>query len=135
MSTLYVMCGLSRAGKTTKAKALEAETGAFRISIDDWRFALRHVCWGREADEIALEYAGELLRHGFDVIYDEMNLSSDERRRILRGCGAAKKICIFMDTPVEVIRQRGGGHGIGHFREPVENEGFDEIRRITWTKP
>lgn len=135
MSTLYLMCGFSRAGKTTRAKEIERETGAFRISADDWRLRLRHSDAG-DPDELGLEYAAFLLRHGFDVVYDNLNLSERERRyALLHFPEDIRKICVFMDTDAETLRSRCGAYFCGRLQEPTREEGFDEIRRITWTKP
>jgi predicted ATPase len=35
-ATVYVLCGFIGAGKTTFAKQLEAQTGAVRITKDEW---------------------------------------------------------------------------------------------------
>lgn len=135
MSTLYMMCGFSRAGKTTRAKELEQETGAFRISADEWRMRLRHSTAG-DPDELGLEYAGFLLRHGVDVVYDNLNLSERERRyALLHFPDNTRKICVFMDTDAETLRSRGGTFFHGRLQEPTREEGFDEIWRIRWTKP
>lgn len=130
MSTLYMMCGFSRAGKTTKATALEAETGAFRISADEWRMRLRFSDAG-DPDELGLEYAAFLLRHGFDVVYDNLNLLERERRHaLLHFPEDIRKICVFMDTDAETLRSRGGGYFRVTLQEPTMDEGFDEIWRI-----
>ena len=135
MSTLYLMCGFSRAGKTTRAKEIERETGAFRISADEWRMRLRFSNAG-DPDELGLEYAAFLLRHGFDVVYDNLNLTERERRyALLHFPEDTRKICVFMDTDAETLRHRGGAYFRGKLQEPTREESFDEIWRIRWTKP
>lgn len=36
MATLHLMCGMVGAGKMTRARQIEAATGAVRLSPDEW---------------------------------------------------------------------------------------------------
>ena len=128
--TLYVMCGLSRAGKTTFAKDLAAMTGAELVCLDD---EMRHHP-GRsffEADDVAYGKVKRLLSDGKDTIYDSMSLCRGERELILRNCrvDGCRTICVFIDTPEETIRERGGVIPYSALKPPKPEEDFDEI----WT--
>jgi predicted kinase len=39
-ATIYLLCGFIGAGKSTFAKKLEAETGAVRVTKDEWSIRL-----------------------------------------------------------------------------------------------
>jgi predicted kinase len=44
---LFLMCGLPGAGKTTRAKELEKEHHAVRLTPDDWLLAIHLPDWTR----------------------------------------------------------------------------------------
>lgn len=128
--TLYIMCGLSRAGKTTFAKALAAKTGAELVSLDDEMMLHpgRDLFW---VDGGAYAKVRRALEAGKDAIYDSMALCRGERELILRHCTAhgCRTICVFVDTDYEVIKQRGGVIPFDALKPPKPDEGFGEL----WT--
>lgn len=114
--TVYLICGFIGAGKTTYARKLEAETGAVRITKDEWSIRLigddptiegydehNHNIIGLSRD-----VAFALASKGIDVILDE-GFWAREQRRELRAAfeqvGARVEI-IYVDTPIETMRQR-----------------------------
>lgn len=128
--TLYVICGLSRAGKTTFAKALTEKTGAELVSLDDEMMLHpgRDLFW---VDGGAYAKVRQCLEDGKDAIYDSMALCRGERELILRHCTVhgCRTICVFVDTPREVIEERGGVIPYDALKPPKPDEGFNEL----WT--
>jgi len=90
-STLFVMVGLPASGKTTRAKELEAERRALRLTPDEWMIPLfadndadgkRNVLEGR-----FIWLALRALSHGGDVILD-FGVWSKVERTALRALAA-----------------------------------------------
>jgi predicted kinase len=89
MSTLFLICGLPGAGKTTLARQLEASQPALRLSPDEWIVQLL----ADPADTIKLdrlrspveavqwEVAKRTLALGIDVVLEWGFWSRDERNR------------------------------------------------------
>lgn len=132
--TLTVMCGVPNAGKTTKATALAEETGATRISVDDYRHYIRYDGKPMTVIDAALTDAREALERGEDVIFDNVNSNAHARRHVLDMCrmDGLRTVCIYMDTPVETCLERAHGSWPAAFyahkvTRPTEDEGFDEI--------
>ena len=128
MKTFYMMCGLSRAGKTTYAQKLAEETGAVLVCRDDELYFNQSMGFFA-AELIAQQKVHELLKNGKSVIYDSMALVPGERQMILNRCRTqdCKTVCVFVNTPREVIEQRGGRIPYEALIPPTDNEGFDEI--------
>jgi len=115
MKTLYVMCGLAFAGKTTVARALAGRLGAAVVSLDE--INLERGLRGGEGvpveewertHRIALTRADELMRAGTEVVVDDTGCFRWLRDRYraaaaLRGFGTA---VIFVATPHEEARRR-----------------------------
>jgi predicted kinase len=114
--TVYLICGFIGAGKTTFARKLEARTGAVRITKDEWSIRLighdPTIEGYAEQDHriIALsrDIAFYLTGKGIDVILDEGFWEKDQSaamRRRIEELGA-KAVIYYLDTPIEVIRER-----------------------------
>lgn len=123
------MCGLSRAGKSTKAKEIALETGAEIVALDDEIFNRRFEMDFWKVQPIAIEKVRNILLDGKSVIYDSMALTIRERKEILDKCRIPKIriICIFMDTTIEIIKKRRGCLSESDIQPPSIDEGFDEI--------
>lgn len=108
--TLFVMVGLPAAGKTTRARQLELERQALRLTPDEWMLPLlgdaeangkRDVLEGRF---VAL--ARQALRGGLDVILDFGVWGRDERMALKSMAVDADANCEFVCLPVEPAEQR-----------------------------
>jgi predicted kinase len=115
MKTLYVMCGLAFAGKTTVARALAKRLGAVVVSLDEINLerglrggeGLPVEEWER-THRIALARAHELMRAGKDVVIDDTGCFRWLRDRY-RGAASLHRFdttVVFVDTPVDQARRR-----------------------------
>ena len=93
---LYLLMGLPGAGKTTAAKALEAVTGATRLTSDEERFALwKKPTFSEEEHAVLYQHLNlrtkKLLAAGKNVIYDaniNRKIHRDEKYEIAKELGA-----------------------------------------------
>src|SRR3989338_9394821 len=78
--TAYVICGFIGAGKTTFARKLEKETGAIRVTKDEWIIKIfgnkitsdnTFAEYDKRITELAKNIAFKILKSGRDVIIDE----------------------------------------------------------------
>ena len=78
-ATVYVLCGFIGAGKTTFAKQLEEQTGAVRITKDEWLIQLvgndptidGYEGYDSRMCRLSRDGAFQLAPKGIDVIIDE----------------------------------------------------------------
>ena len=114
--TLYILCGLGFAGKTTLAKKISDKAGAIHISID-WIFAQKEQELGlnlrdRESWDkvfkIGLELAREQLEKGNSIIFDHVNERFDKREalRNLARTTSAKAELIYLNFPMDQLLAR-----------------------------
>lgn len=134
--TLYIMCGVGFAGKSTLAKKIAEHTGATLVSQDamyfekeeelrldpdsdeQWRMILT-MCHGKIREE---------LGGGNSVVFDDTSLQvshRDELRDIARETSAETKV-VFLDTPVEVQKERQARNKITGERHDVEQHHLDK---------
>lgn len=136
MATLYIMCGLAFSGKSTLARKIAEDTGAKLVAFDKlweekdkehpvpkgdegWRF-IRKV----GQDEVA-----RLLKDGESAVYDDNNPRFEHReelRKIARSYGA-KELTIYLNTPMETIRDREAENRVTADRHEVEPENFQKV--------
>lgn len=113
---VYVLCGFIGAGKTTFAKKLEEQTGAVRITKDEWLIRLigndptieGYEDYDHKIIGLSRDFAFQLAEKGIDVIMDEgfwFREQRDELRRRIDAIGA-KEVLYYLDTPIETIRER-----------------------------
>lgn len=146
MATMYLMVGISGAGKTTWARTRMA--GAEYIGADGIRMEL----FGREltlkgyrrVHRIMNQRMRAALEQGRDVVVDSVHLSRRARRRVLRAVPEGVRcVAVWIDTGVmqairnDACRQRHVPFfAIALMRprlvEPKQEEGFHEIWRIPW---
>ncbi len=116
MSTLHLMVGLPCSGKTTLAKRLEQETGALRLTPDDWHRRL----FGQDAthpehdrrhatiESLLWDVAASALDRGLDVILDFgfwQRAERDEFRARAAARGALSVLHV-LDPPQDVLFER-----------------------------
>lgn len=115
-ATVYVLCGFIGAGKTTFAKKLEEQTGAVRITKDEWLIQMigndptidRYEDYDSRMCGLSRDIAFRLAAKGIDVIIDE-GVWEKQQRDILRRRAedvGAQAVVHFLDTPMETIRER-----------------------------
>lgn len=155
-SVVYVLCGFIGSGKTTFAKKLEHQTGAVRITKDEWLIRLigndPTIDGYAELDHkvcgLSRDLAFDLVGKRIDVIIDEGFWERDQRDKIrerIRASGA-KGVWYFLDTPIETIRERVAGrnsqpsassftisgemldHYLQYWQPPGEDEDFILVR-------
>lgn len=116
MATLYLMVGLPCSGKTTKAKELEHELLALRLTPDEWHVNLfghdisdpdhdkRHFL----IEDMLWQIAARALSLGTNIILDFGFWAKEERedyRSRARKLGARSEI-VFMDVEQEELLKR-----------------------------
>ena len=112
---LYLLCGLSFAGKSTLAKGLSEPLGAVIIEADRYipvveerlPNASKIESW-RAIQALARAAVREHLAVGKSVIYDDLMVDPRDREalELLARQARAAILVIFLDTPVEVVRER-----------------------------
>lgn len=137
--TFTIMSGLPESGKTTKAAALAAETGATLIRHDDYYSTVfqrdeapTYEMLQQVAENVYADIKAHLLS-GEDVIYDAPNVSKAARKRVLDACAVEGCFtrCVYMDTPLAQCNARSSiGWPVIFSRSlevPTEEEGFNEV--------
>ncbi len=114
MATLYLMCGMPGAGKSTTAARLMAEHAALLLSPDDWIARLAPASDGHDdtlRDRVLAQQFDEAvkaLRAGQSVVWDHGCWTRAERdavRIAAERVGAAYELW-WLDTPVDEIKRR-----------------------------
>ncbi|MFH0749500.1 MAG: ATP-binding protein [Candidatus Gottesmanbacteria bacterium] len=115
--TAYVICGFIGAGKTTFARKLEKETGAIRITKDEWIINIfgnkiasdkNFETYDKHITKLATDIAFKILKAGKDVIIDEgfwVKSQRDDIKKKIVDVGA-KSILYYVECPVENMRER-----------------------------
>lgn len=115
-ATLFIICGLPGAGKTTLAKTIETSLSAVRMSADDWMTALSINLHAEEQrakiEALQWQLAKRLLSLGQNVVIEWGAWAKSERdsfRTEARALGARVEL-YFLSAPLEElfvrIRQR-----------------------------
>lgn len=114
--TLYMIVGLPGSGKTTKAKELEADQSALRLTPDEWILTL----FGNDLDRphrdairtpveaVQWEVAQRALSLGCNVVLDWGFWSRSERARYrseAEALGAQVKV-VPLEMPIEKLWER-----------------------------
>lgn len=120
MTSLILVCGRSRAGKTTYCQRFGRSEV---LHLDNYGM---------------LNYDGLLqavARRRTDTVVDGIFHTRELRIRLLDLWGGSAK-CIWLDTPIETVKGRlhpfiGGKVYPLEFEPPTYDEGWDEIVRLT----
>ncbi|MCS5712908.1 AAA family ATPase [Candidatus Berkiella aquae] len=110
--TLYLICGLPGAGKTTFAKMLEIEKNALRLTPDEWMSRIVGDGYDEAkravVEQIQWEIAARVLSLGVNAILDYGFWGRSERddyRARAKAHGARTKVC-FLDVSREELLKR-----------------------------
>ncbi|HEY6932831.1 MAG TPA: ATP-binding protein [Marmoricola sp.] len=110
--TLFLTVGLPGTGKTTKARRIEVEERALRLTKDEWVKALYGRANPPSASDVIegrlIEIGLRALALGINVVIDFGLWGRDERsalRQAAADLGAAVEMCYFQLSPAEQ-RQR-----------------------------
>lgn len=113
----HIICRFIGAGKTTFARKLEIETGAMRITKDEWVIKIfgnkitvdsDFEEYDQKVTELATDIALKILRAGNDVIIDEGFWNKAHRDQIKKRVISvgANPILYYIECPVEKMRER-----------------------------
>ena len=115
--TAYIICGFIGAGKTTFARKLENETGAIRITKDEWIVKIfgnkitsdnKFAEYDKNITELAKNIAFKILKSGGDVIIDEgfwVKSQRDDIKTKVSELGAIP-ILYYVECSIEKMRER-----------------------------
>ena len=117
MPVLIAMCGLSFSGKSVLAGALSRELHIRLLSYDSEIYPVysRLAPAGSSAfaehdfvQDIARREIGAILASGESLIYDDLLLERDDRRKLAVVAKAhwADLVLVYLDTPLSVIDER-----------------------------
>lgn len=143
----YVICGFIGAGKTTFAKKLEKETGAIRITKDEWLvkiFGNKITCdskfaeYDKNVTSLAKDITFKILNAGKDVILDEgfweKSYRNDIKKQIIEL--GAIPILYYVECPIEKMRERTAARSTNPTEDSFEIDGdmFDSYLKY-WEPP
>jgi predicted kinase len=136
MPKLYILCGVGFSGKSTLAKKIADHTGAVLISQDALYFEKeKELNLNLDSDEqwrmlldMCLDRIRTSLKEGKSVVFDTTNTRyehRDEVRKVALEVGV-ESIVIFLDTPIEVQKERQEKNKQTKERHDVKQEYLDE---------
>ena len=141
MSKLFIICGLSFAGKSTLAKAIVARFGYVEVDVDRTKVTL----YGLEIDDADLTHEAwntvyadtdrqivNALNAAKNVVDASRNFRKAERDHI-RGMVSAlghQVVTIYLNVPESVVRQRWLVNRNEPTRSDVTDQDFEEIVRL-----
>lgn len=131
MQYVYIICGIPGSGKTTLSKQLAEEYSMKRFSFDEMN------CYTTRQ---FVSTAIVALQEGKSIIMDSTLLKKASRRIILQAISnfPCRKVCIFMNTPLDECLQRNAQREIvipdviirsihETMQVPTLEEGWDEV--------
>jgi predicted kinase len=135
--TLYLMCGLAFAGKTTLARALARHQKCHYLSLDEINHergfphggtGLPLEVWA-ETHQIALARLEQLTGAGRDVVIDDtscLRMLRDNYREIAERSGY-RTVLVFLDIPLDEIQRRRKQNDESGDRNPLKETVFDDL--------
>lgn len=133
---LYIMCGVGFSGKSTLAKKIAGHTRAVLVSQDGMYFEKKDELGVDQDDDgqwrmlldMCLKRILENLSQGRSVVFDNTNTKFEHReelRRLAGRVGAETKV-VFLDTPIEVQKERQERNKLTQERHDVKQEYLDQ---------
>lgn len=128
------MCGVGFSGKSTLAKKIAEHTGAVLISQDAMYFEkelnlnLDNDDQWRMLLDMCKERILENLKNGKSVVFDSVNTRFEHReelRQLAKSAGAGTKV-VFLDTPIDIQRERQEKNRETKARPDVKQEYLDQ---------
>lgn len=129
-ATLFIITGLPGVGKSTRAAALEASSGAVRMEPDGWMSELKLDLWDEERRFIIETMQWRLSRRflvaGVSVIIEWGTWGRDERLRLATEAKAlgARTELYWLTAPLEVMQARIAARG--RENPPITLENIEE---------
>jgi len=130
------MCGVGFSGKSTLSKKIAEYTGSVLVSQDGMYFEKKDELNIDQDDDnqwqmlsgFCHERILENLKLGKSVVFDDVALRFEHReklRELARSVGANTKV-IFLDTPIEIQKERQMRNLITKERHDVEQRYLDQ---------
>lgn len=130
------MCGLAFAGKSTLARKIAEATGSKIIAFDKlWveKDKVKPVPKGAEGwrfiRKVGQNEVEKSLKEEASVVYDDNNVRFEHReelREIARRL-KVKEITVYLNTPIELIRERESRNKTTGERHEVEPDNFQTV--------
>ncbi|MFB7268690.1 AAA family ATPase, partial [Streptomyces nojiriensis] len=146
LPVVHVMTGLPASGKTTAARALQAEAGGRmrRVNLDDLRLMLdlpdpeRGRSFRHEQTVLAVQDAAvrAAVDGGFDVVVDNTHLTKNIPKRLKAAVGGLATFVVhdFTDVPLEECLRRDAARErqVGEEIIRILAEKHEKARRGGW---
>ncbi len=136
MTKLYIMCGPAFAGKSTLARKIAERIGSKLVAFDTmWVEEDKKNSVPRDAEgwryirDKAQEEVLRFLKEGISVVYDDNNPKRDHREELKRVAEKAgtEAFVVYLNTSLDVIREREKANRISQDRHDVEPENFEKV--------
>jgi len=136
MKTLYIMCGVGFSGKSTLSKMIAEHLHATLVSQDGMFFEKeKELNLNVDSEEqwkmllgMCRDKIKEELGKGNSVVFDDTSLRFSHReklRNIAKEADAESKV-VFLDTPIEIQKQRQEHNKNTKERHDVKQEYLDQ---------
>lgn len=136
MSYLYIICGIAFSGKSTLARKIAERTGSKLIAFDKLWIEKDKVNPVSKGDEgwrfirkVGQEEVAKALQEGSSVVYDDNNIRFEHReelREVARRLNA-RPVVVYLNTPMEVIKEREADNKMTGERHEVEPDNFQTV--------
>lgn len=130
------MCGLAFSGKSTLARKIADHTGSKLIAFDklwvekdnDHPVSKNAEGW-KFIRKVAQDQVAQSLRSGISVVYDDNNIRHEHREELkaIARDQNVKSLVVYLDTPIDLIREREAINRSTGARHEVEPENFQTV--------
>lgn len=139
MKTLYIMCGVGFAGKSTLARKIADHFGIALVSQDALYFEKEKELDPHADDDTQWETLLNMCKENIDtllandqsVVFDNVNLTREHRNelRVIAQKNDAHAIVVFLNTPIALLDERQEQNKVTAQRHDVEQHHLDNARR------